>query len=200
MTYADVGQVRARLLVTPPVAEPVGVDELRRHLRLPDGTEDGLLLAYLHAARERVEHDARRQLVAATWKFFANSFPPCSMSLRVPLGRLLSVSALTYLDPSGVRQTLAGGDYYAVTSEEPGRLHPTWGESWPCCRVQPESVQVTARVGYGDAADDVPRALRQAILMLAGDLYERREAQLDVAPVTNPAVEALIRSHTVYDF
>jgi hypothetical protein len=36
---------------------------------------------------------------------------------------------------------------------------------------------VTFVAGYGDAADDVPAAIRNAGLLLIGDLYEHREAQ-----------------------
>lgn len=187
--------------VAEPAVEPVGLAQFKQHLRLSCDDEDTLLQACLSAARQRVEQESRRSLVSTTWKLCRSSWG-CDGIIRLPQGRLQSVSLVTYVEPAtGVRRTWDLEGYQVVTSSEPGFVLPAFGECWPAARTAPESVQITYVAGYGPAADDVPQPLRSAILLVAADLYEVREASVVGTIIAqNPAVQSLIAQYRLEEW
>ena len=161
------------VLVTPPAAEPVTVEELKLHCRKDTGEEDTLLQTYLYAAREWFEASTDRAFVTQTWRV---TLPDLAWSYyELPRPPLQSVTSVTYRDTAGVTQTVAASTYDVVTSSTPGRIQLDYGSSWPATDEHPEAVAITYVAGYG-APSAVPRLVRQGILMLAGYWYEQREA------------------------
>lgn len=62
-----------------------------------------------------------------------------------------------------------------VSLNSPGRIKLRSGRAWPTHRNF-SSFIVEFKAGYGDAATDVPAALKEGILQLIAYLYENREA------------------------
>ena len=92
------------------------------------------------------------------------------------------------------------GDYIVDISSEPGRVVLAYGKSWPSTTLQPANgICIEFDAGYGDAAADVPAAVKQAMLLLIGHLYENREAVTDKSTVVLPmAVESLLWKNRVF--
>jgi len=68
-------------------------------------------------------------------------------------------------------------NYYVDISENsPGRVKVRSGYIWPTHRNFASFI-VEFKAGYGDAATDVPEALKQGILQLLSHLYDNREAE-----------------------
>lgn len=68
-------------------------------------------------------------------------------------------------------------DYNVDISENsPGRVKLRTGFNWPVHRDFASFI-VEFKVGYGDAATDVPDALRQGVMQLIAHLYENRGAE-----------------------
>ncbi len=65
----------ALTLFTPPTAEPVSLEEAKRHLRVDGNDEDVDILGLITAAREQAERHTRRQLLTATWDLKLDRFP-----------------------------------------------------------------------------------------------------------------------------
>lgn len=63
-----------------------------------------------------------------------------------------------------------------LSENSPGRVKLRSGRAWPTHRDFASFI-VEFKAGYGDAATDVPDALKQAILQLLSHLYENREAE-----------------------
>lgn len=167
-------------LVTPPAVEPVALEEAKAHLRVDVDDDDTLILALIAAAREQAEAFTRRALITQTWDMALDCLPGVDEKpIELPKPTLQSVTSITYLDASGDEQTLAADQYQVLTGggpyAQPGKVVRAYNVSWPSTRSQPDAVTVRFVAGYGDAASDVPAAIRQAILMLVGDLYEHRE-------------------------
>lgn len=160
------------VLVTPPAAEPISLEEAKLHLRVDHEEEDGLISDLIVAAREWCEQAAGRSFVTQTWRLSLSGFP-CG-AIEIPRPPLVSVSSVTYTDDAGAEQLLPAEAYYADTSDDPGRLHPAYGSSWPAARCYPNSVQVEYVAGYGDA-EDVPRRAAQAVRLLVGHWFANRE-------------------------
>uniref|UniRef100_A0A6H1ZJI5 Putative head-tail connector n=1 Tax=viral metagenome TaxID=1070528 RepID=A0A6H1ZJI5_9ZZZZ len=71
---------------------------------------------------------------------------------------------------------MTASDYIFDLKSEPGRIVLAYGKSWPTTVLRPaNAVCVTFIAGYGDERSDVPKAVKQAMLLLIGDLYENRE-------------------------
>lgn len=63
-----------------------------------------------------------------------------------------------------------------ISENSPGRVKLRSGRAWPTHRDFASFI-VEFKAGYGDAATDVPEALKQGILQLLGHLYDNRGAE-----------------------
>lgn len=195
-------------LVTAAVGIPVSLEEAKHHMRVSTADDDALIQSDLESACERVEIETGRQLLTATWQLWLDSAPGLSQSsggpdtglwaganawmnlgawwnrlyIDVPRPPLASVSSITYVDTAGVTQTWDAALYQVHKPAGPtagrGKIRPAYGVSWPVTRDQMDAVVVQFTAGYGTSGDAVPQPLRRAILMIAGDLYENREATI----------------------
>ncbi|HEX6050025.1 MAG TPA: head-tail connector protein [Gemmatimonadaceae bacterium] len=187
-----------RVLVTPPAAEPLTLATVKAHLRLTDdaGAEDALLNVLISAAREWAEDQTRRALITQTWQETFDRFPPCE--IRLGLTPVQEITKVSYVDASGAAVDLAAAQYIVDAASLPARVRRAYGVSWPSTRDQANAVSVEFTAGYGDAPDDVPAAIRMAMLLVVGDLYANREAQIVGTIVAeNPTAKALIGPYRV---
>lgn len=156
-----------------PAAEPLALAEAKEWLRLEQGwAEDNRRIHLLiKAARGLVEQGTGRQLITATWRLTLWDFPYCDEWIRLPKPPLQSIVSVTYTDPLGFTQTLAGSEYQAVTDSLPGWLAPAYDKAWPQARRQAGSVAVTFTAGYGSDPASVPEQARQAVRFIVEEWY-----------------------------
>ena len=88
--------------------------------------------------------------------------------------------------------------YIVDTASEPGRIAEGYQSSWPSTRPVIDAVTVTFVAGYGTAAT-VPKRIKQAIMMLATDLYENKGEAMPAREVlmANPVIKSLLWSFRV---
>lgn len=180
-----------------PAAEPLGVSEVKAHLRADLSEDDPLIVGLIQAAREWAEGYLQRSLITQTWQLSRDYLTPV---IHLPQGPVQSVSSFEYVDDQGVTQTLASTEYRVDTDSDPARITRAWGKSWPSIRYVTNAVQITFVAGYGDSASDVPRPIRHGMLMAIGHWYENRE-QVVVGVTTQEvpmAVEALLGPYRAY--
>jgi len=165
-------------LVTAPDVEPLTLDETKLHLRVDGDDEDTLITGLIQAARMQAETITSRAFITQTWDLFLDAFPCGSNEvLEIPLGQLQSVEYVKYLDTLGVQQTWASGNYQVDNATEPARLLPVYGVYYPWTSPATlNAVNVRFTCGYGDADNDVPQPIRQAMLLMIGSWYENRES------------------------
>lgn len=168
-------------LYAAPAVEPVSVADVKAQLRIDHSDEDDLLAGLITAARLHVEQGIlRAALVSQTWDYTLDTWP--AGVLHLPRPPLISVSSVTYTDDDGGSGTVTATNYQVVASKHssmPGRLALTSSGTWPSVTLR-DMAGVTIRfvAGFGTAAADVPQPIRQAILLVIGDLYENRENSL----------------------
>lgn len=156
-----------------PTTEPVALDDFKAHLRYTGTTEDALLMSYLVSARETVELEAHRALMAQTFDLKLDQWP--GRTIKLPRPPLASITSITYTDSDGVAGTVASSNY-TVYPGDPGRIVLTAAGSWPAVVLRPgPSLVVRFVAGYGSAAA-VPLRYKQAIKLLAAHWFQNREA------------------------
>ena len=167
--------------VVGPQAEPVTVDELKTHLRIDHALDDGELAVFIETATDYVEGITGRVLITRTGVDYANAFPPGRHALHLRIAPIVTITSIQYLDSAETLQTLSSG-IYTFDNNTPYHpvAYPQPGESWPVALDTRNAVRVNYTAGYqsitADPAGTVPNALKLAIKMLAGHLYENRES------------------------
>lgn len=185
----------ALTLVTGPSQEPLTLAEAKLHARIDTDDDDQLLMALISTAREWVEGQTRRALATQTWDwsidwgwpYMQNGVP----TLDFPINPVTSVTSITYDDGSSPRATLSSDQYTAVLRQHTSYVVPAYGVDWPTVRCVPDAI--TVRFVAGQAIDEVPYQLVQAMKMLVTHMYERRDLSSERQMIEIPyAVEALI--------
>ena len=178
-------------LVTAPATEPVSLAEAKGHLRYEDSADETYITALITAARQHAEELCWRGFITQTWELVLPCFPDCDRPIELPMGQVSSITSLKYIDQNGVEQTL-DSDTYSLESEPPAKVHLAPDESWPSTQRRWDAVTVRYVVGWADAAA-VPKPIKQALLLLIGQMYEFRTN--DLAGGVSPqslAAEALL--------
>lgn len=165
-------------LTVAPAELAVSLTDAKAHLRVGHSSEDAVITAFLNAAIAHLDGYAGilgRCLVTQTWKQPFIDWPADKI-LRLPFPNVAINSVeVHYLDTLGDDEVLPGTqfevlhdargayvrlrDAFTAPSLEDDRAAPVW---------------VTFDAGYGAAAA-VPAAIKAAILLITGDLYENRE-------------------------
>jgi len=170
-----------------PPAEPVTRAQAKFHLHIndTDTDHDTYIDALITAVREKTEAYLGRALVRQTQILTLDCFPCGDGIIHVPNPPLAAVSAVQYVDANGATQTVSSANYTVDASSAPGRIEPAYGFAWPVTRNQIAAVSVTYTCGYTpsndsptDYAVNVPKSIRQAMLLSIGTLFENRESVL----------------------
>jgi len=191
-----------------PAVEPVSVAQAKRQLWVEHNTDNTYIEGLVTAARQLVEARTRRQLITATWKLYLDGWPsrgPTTATkdegaIYLPKPPVQSVSNIKYYDTSGTEQTLSTSYYTTDFVSNPPRIVEAYGYTWPSLYDRINAVTVTYVAGYGDAATDVPAALRHAIKLLVYDWYENRGSVM-VGTITRRiehAFTSLIAAYKIY--
>lgn len=179
-------------LVTPPAERAVSLSEARRHLRLEDTDSDDLVAMYIEAAEQSLSY-VGRALKPATYAvdLYGHVFP----RIDLPMPPLRAVTGITAPDATGAMATVDTANYTVIkTSEGRGTILTASGYSWPFPPYSPGYVAatVTFTAGY----DVVPSALRAAILLIAGTLFENRSGASPVPMTKLPyGIDSLVGSY-----
>ena len=171
---------------TAPAVEPVSKDDVKDHLRITGTDDDDELDVLLETARQLAESITRRAFITQTWYLYLDEWP--ADEIEIPFAPLQSVTAVTYTkagDASQYGNTWSSGEYDVDTDSEPGRVLPAYGKDFPAdSRDTTNPIRGEFVAGYGDAASDVPRAIRTWIMQCVGYMFEDREvADLGRFPV-----------------
>ncbi len=160
-------------------------------LRASVSLEDTLLAGFITAAREWCEGFQNRAYITQTWEGALDDWPDI---IDVPLPPLQLVDKIEYYGTDGLLNLLAVTEYQVDPRGYKARITPVYGAHWPTLPLRPLSgIVVTFTTGYGTLASNVPERIRTAIKLLAGHLYEHREAT-DIKEVREVAfaVKALL--------
>ena len=154
-----------------PSAEPITVAKLKARLRLNDASEDDSLAEFITASRELFELTTGRAILPTTFRQFSTAFP-----VKLQRGKVISVSSVTYYDPTDTLQTLTG---WSLDNAAPVASVYLPNATYPALstkRTRPILVEFVA--GWATVGA-VPQTIKEAITLLASHYYANREAFRD---------------------
>lgn len=152
---------------------PVGLSEVKAHLRLDHAHEDEYLRPLIQAAVGFVEEYLGRSLLTQTWRLLWEKEKPYPPHLSIQADDICSVS----LPYPPLRAILSINRLMESGKKQPIRRH--------CLEMNhltprllfasvPEPVEIEFETGYGDRPTDIPPVIRQALFMSVADFYENR--------------------------
>jgi hypothetical protein len=166
------------VLITPPVGEPVCVDDMYLQLGMVKPTDDALSTAYatklnraISAARRMCDTYTRSVFLAQTWLLKLDGFPCVDMryhrhhrhEILLPKLPFQSIQSMQYVDETGTVQPLTQDTSFGTNPSEPAygfqldpgsetnpaRLMPPWAKPWPPTRRVASSVMIQFKCGFG---------------------------------------------------
>lgn len=168
--------LRVSALYGQPAQEPVGLEVMKAHDVVDFPDDDALISGFIATARDMAEQMTDRALITRTLAYKIDRFPQFTdQLLEVPGGTLQAVSSITYNDINGDEQTWNAANYIVDTTHEPGRIGLAFNAEWPSIREWDLPITINATVGYGDNPGDVPEGIRNAIRLMAAELFAHRK-------------------------
>jgi uncharacterized phiE125 gp8 family phage protein len=150
--------------------------ETKAHLRINNNKSDTYLTSLIETATARLDGHygyLRRALITQTYALTFEDWP--DYKIRLPCPPLIAVSSITYLDLADATQTLAPNQYRVIRQGNAGSyIERSFIGIWPATADRPDAITVTYTAGYGAAASDVPMPIRQAALLLLGEMWANR--------------------------
>lgn len=169
-------------LVEAPAEPPVTRAMVKAHLRVEHDEDDTLIDLYIGAETAYAEKFTGRVLIAQTWDYTQDGFPAASdpQEIRIPLGNVLSVLGVFYLDAEGGEQTLDPTNYDVDLTSFQARVALSASGSWPTTYDGLNGVRVRFTAGSEDAgvspaAPDVLKDIQLAIMLRVQADYDGGE-------------------------
>lgn len=160
-------------LVTAPSAKPISLVEAKAHLRVDHGLDDALIERAIDAATGHLDGYGGilgRALMAQRWRQFV-PFWPASRCLPLTLEPVTGLVEIRARATDGSEVVIDPVDYRLLAGASRPQVLFSLSAALPALDGAPDAVAVTYAAGYGEAASDVPAAIRQAMLLMVGDMY-----------------------------
>ena len=185
-------------VVTPAASEPITLTEAKNFLRVDGTDDDTLITALISAAREMCEQYTRRILVTTTIDEYFDGFPnyknyESKDIVYLSRGPVASITSLKYVDEIGSEVTVSTSAYVADLISEPARIASTAG--W--FATNGIINQVIVRYVVGTAVSSIPTPLKQGMLLIISDLYDKRDDRVRQLPT---ASEYLFNPFRIFTF
>ena len=185
-------------VITPPVASPISLEDMKKYLRVDDAADDDLIQSFIDAATESMKQYLKRSLITETLEFSMDGFGVSDSAsdhkldrlgpgvhttsypdvlgrgneVDIPFLPIQSVTTVKTFNRSNTVSTFDSAKY--ELDEEGGRIYLNEGEIWPTDLRAREAVKIQYVSGYGNAGDDIPATIIQAIKAHVAAMYDCR--------------------------
>ena len=191
-------------IITPATLKALTVQEVKDYLRVDSDAEDTLLGVLIDASTQMAESYLGRFLLTTVIEEFYDFFPVYKTGVDpfhgdrniifLSRGPVQSVASVKYIDGNGDEQTVTASDYRADLVSEPSRIMPN--EGWLGTKDTVNAVIIRYTCGYTQASD-VPANIKMAMLLMIGEMYEKRMDSVHRLPT---ASEYLLNPYRVFRF
>lgn len=187
-------------IITEAASEPLTLAEVKTHLKM-DGisADDDLINATISAARQLAEDYCGIKFIDTIIEDVFDRFPKGGLMKNdcfyLMIGNVSSVDFVKYYDENGSEQTWDSSNYLVDTYRKQSRICLMPNKQFPTYdsdRFNGISARYTS--GFGATAADVPAAIKQAMLLIIGHLYNNRVDTVNRLPTMS---EYLLQSYKV---
>ena len=144
----------------------ISLADAKAHLRVDHSTDDTLITSLINTAGEIVEEYTGQYLSACSFIYYADKF---SSVMKIHAGPGVRINEVEYIKDDGTTNTWHSKNYHVDVKSYPMRVQfddlPTSVDD----RVH--AVRIKGDAGY----TTVPSALKSAMLLIIGHLYEHRK-------------------------
>jgi uncharacterized phiE125 gp8 family phage protein len=182
-------------LITPPILEPVSVEEVKIYAHIDHDVDDKLILSWIKTARILSENHQRRAYYEQVWEMSFDCFPP--LPLLIPRPPLATVDFIHYYDTDNTMSSIALTSFIVDINNEPGRIAHVYLGTWPTEILRPiDAVRIRYTCGFVPLyVDDstttttepelvpLPENLKDAIYLYCGWRNENRSGEVERVPM-----------------
>lgn len=160
---------------TDATVEPVSIAEIKTILKEDSSDLDSILTALITPARQLIEKYLNRSLITQTWNFKFSCLE--SRNIFLFYAPVQAIVSLKTFDSSNT-EAVYNADNYSLIDD---RLVIDDLASLPVNLRHNYAYEIIYNAGYGDAASDVPEAIRQAVIYQVIAFHEGNccETELD---------------------
>ena len=186
-----------------PAAEPVTVAEMKAHLHVTGTDSDIIIGAQLTAARELVENHLQRALIQRTYRADLWCF---ATKIVLPRPLLASITNIKYYTPDSPQVLTTLGSTIFRANLAFNYVYLDSGATLPSIATRHDAVQITYVAGFAPSTDspisdhaaNVPEAIKSAIKLVVGDMFENRERSSQLRIQELPTVNNLLAAYREY--
>lgn len=148
--------------------------QAKQHLKIDTTADDTYIDNLITAATESCQIYTNRYFITTTVTQYSDSWKEVASLYKSPVQELTHIK---YYNSSDVLTTWEATEYILDAVSEPARIAVAVDYSFPNLSTRElNRVEVKYKVGYGDAASDVPDGIKQAVLLCIGNWYENRQS------------------------
>lgn len=173
-----------------PTEEVITLAEAKNQLQIDDfDVDDSLITDLIKAVRQDTELHLNQCLVTQTVQEYYKAWEDdehFQEKLTLSLSPVQSISSITYSDATGNTQTLA--TYQSELIGIPSTIYAAVGAAFPSVQsgaINP--IKVTYVAGYG-LATDVPKPIKQAMLLMIRSYYDNRHDSVRNMPTASQSL------------
>lgn len=181
-------------LITPPILEPVSVEDVKIYTHIDHDVDDKLLLSWIKTARILAENHQRRAYFEQTWEMSFDNFP--NLPLFIPRPPLNHIEFIHYYDSNNTMTDMDLDEFIIDTSHEPGRLSHGYNEIWPSVILRPiDAIKIRYVCGFVSLTVDdstttttepesipLPENVKDAIYLYCAYRNENRSGEIEKVP------------------
>ena len=179
------------ILITGPVMEPLSLAEAKAWLKVDGTEEDELIRTLIIAARLMVEAEIGQVLIGQNWRLIGDSWP---QSAEIPIrpGRVLAVGGARVFSAAGLATPIPASAFTLV-EKGTGQGQCLLISNPPAPGRARAGIEIDVRLGFGEAASDVPEEIRLAIRRVLALWFENRGDGAAEEAGLPPQIRALLR-------
>lgn len=162
-------------------------EDVKVHLRVDSADEDTLIDGLIDSVTSYFDGYSGilgRALITQTWR---QQFRCFGRKMVLPVPPVQSVVSINYYDNLGVNQQVSATNWQLLTAACGSWVEPKFNKIWPV--PAPGSI---ITIDYIAGGDTIPKAIKQAALLLIGHWFENRQAIGNVGSELPMGVSALI--------
>jgi len=148
--------------------EIISLDEAKKHLKVDFTDDDTLISDMILAAVEHAENYTGTDISEAEYEVHFDEF---IQDYELKLSPVQSIQSITYTPESGGDQTISEMELLPV-DKFASKIHYTDVDNLPAIK-EGTRIKVSILTGYADGK--TPKAIRNAIKLIIGNLYEVRQ-------------------------